>query len=73
MFNWEVFRMKKTRAFLLGILILLVSMLLSFGITAGILAILCWCFSITFNIKLVLGTWIIWTLVSNLIKSKKKE
>ena len=65
--------MKKTRAFLLGILILLASMLLSFGVVAGIYWLICWSFSIQYSLKMVLGTWIIWLLLSNMIKSKKKE
>ena len=65
--------MKKTGAFLLGILILLVSMALSFGVVAGIYWLICWSFSIQYSLRIVLGVWIIWTLVTNLIKSKKKE
>ena len=65
--------MKKTRAFLLGILILLVSMLLSFSVVAGIYWLICWSFSIQYSLRVVLGVWIIWILVTNLIKSKKKE
>ena len=65
--------MKKTGAFLLGILILLVSMALSFGVVAGIYWLICWSFSIQYSLRVVLGVWIIWTLVTNIIKSKKKE
>ena len=65
--------MKKTGAFLLGILILLASMALSFGVVAGIYWLICWSFSIQYSLRVVLGVWIIWTLVTNLIKSKKKE
>ena len=65
--------MKKTGSFLLGILILLVSMALSFGVVAGIYWLICWSFSIQYSLRVVLGVWIIWTLVTNLIKSKKKE
>ena len=65
--------MKKTGAFLLGILILLVSMALSFGVVAGIYWLICWSFSIQYSLRVVLGVWIIWTLVTNLIKSKKRE
>ena len=65
--------MKKTGAFLLGILILLASMLLSFSVVAGIYWLICWSFSIQYSLRVVLGVWIIWTLVTNLIKSKKKE
>ena len=65
--------MKKTGAFLLGILILLVSMALSFGVVAGIYWLICWSFSIQYSLRVVLGVWIIWTLVANLINSKKKE
>ena len=65
--------MKKTRAFLLGILILLVSMLLSFSVVAGIGWLICWAFSIHYSLKVIFGVWIIWILLSNLLKSKKKE
>ena len=65
--------MKKTNSFILGSLILLVSMALSFGVVAGIYWLICWSFSIQYSLRVVLGVWIIWTLVTNLIKSKKKE
>ena len=65
--------MKKTRAFLLGILILLVSMALSFCVVAGIAWLICWAFSIHYSLKVIFGVWIIWILLSNLLKSKKKE
>ena len=65
--------MKKTNAFILGAFILIASMLLSFGVVAGIYWLICWSFSIQYSLRVVLGVWIIWTLVTNLIKSKKKE
>ena len=65
--------MKKTRAFILGALILLVSMALPFGVVAGIYWLICWSFSLQYSLRVVLGVWIIWTLVTNLIKRKKKE
>ena len=65
--------MKKTGAFLLGILILLVSMALSFGVVAGIAWLICWAFSIHYSLKVIFGVWIIWILLTNLIKSMKKE
>ena len=65
--------MKKTRAFLLGILILLASMALSFGVVAGIYWLICWSFSIHYSLRVIFGVWIIWILLSNLLKSKKKE
>ena len=65
--------MKKTGAFLLGILILLVSMALSFGVVAGIGWLICWAFSIHYSLRVIFGVWIIWILLSNLLKSKKKE
>ena len=65
--------MKKVNAFILGALILIVSMLLSFGVVAGIYWLVCGSFSIQYSLRVVLGVWIIWTLVTNLIKSKKKE
>ena len=65
--------MKKTNAFILGALILLASMLISFGTVAGIVWLICWSFSIQYSLRVVLGIWIIWILVANLIKSKKKE
>ena len=65
--------MKKVNAFILGALILLVSMALSFGVVAGIYWLICWSFSIQYSLRVVLGVWIIWLLLSNLLKSKKKE
>ena len=65
--------MKKTNAFILGALILIASMLLSFGVVAGISWLICWAFSIHYSLRVIFGVWIIWILVSNLIYSKKKE
>ena len=65
--------MKKTNAFILGALILLASMALSFGVVAGIGWLICWAFSIHYSLRVIFGVWIIWILVTNLIKSKKKE
>ena len=65
--------MKKTNAFILGALILIASMLLSFGVVAGIAWLICWAFSIRYSLRVIFGVWIIWILVANLIKSKKKE
>ena len=65
--------MKKTNSFILAILILLVSMVVSFGTVAGIAWLICWAFSIHYSLRVIFGVWIIWTLVTNLITSKKKE
>ena len=65
--------MKKANAFLLGAFILIASMLLSFSVVAGLAWLICWAFSIHYSLKVIFGVWIIWILVSNLIKSKKKE
>ena len=65
--------MKKTRAFILGALILRATMLLSFSVVAGIAWLICWAFSIHYSLRVIFGVWIIWILVTNLIKSKKKE
>ena len=65
--------MKKVNAFILGALILIVSMALSFGTVAGIGWLICWAFSIHYSLKVIFGVWIIWLLLSNLLKSKKKE
>ena len=65
--------MKKANAFILGGLILIVSMLLSFGVVAGIGWLICWAFSIHYSLRVIFGVWIIWILLGNLLKSKKKE
>ena len=65
--------MKKTNSFILAILILLVSMVVSFGTVAGIAWLICWAFSIHYSLRTIFGVWIIWIVVSGLLKSKKKE
>ena len=64
--------MKKTRAFLLGILILLASMLVSFGAIAGIAWLICWAFSIHYSLKVIFGVWLIYILLNAWVKAMKK-
>ena len=64
--------MKKTGAFLLGILILLVSMALSFGAIAGIAWLICWAFSIHYSLKVIFGVWLIYILLNAWVKAMKK-
>ena len=64
--------MKKTRAFLLSILILLASMALSFGVVAGIGWLICWAFSIHYSLKVIFGVWLIYILLNAWVKAMKK-
>ena len=65
--------MKKTRAFILGALILLASMVISFGAVAGIAWLICWAFSIHYSLKVIFGVWIIYILLNAWVKAMKKE
>ena len=64
--------MKKVNAFLLGALILLASMALSFGIVAGIGWLICWAFSIHYSLKVIFGVWLIYILLNAWVKAMKK-
>lgn len=65
--------MKKTRAFILGALILLASMVISFGAVAGIAWLICWAFSIHYSLKVIFGVWLIYILLNAWVKAMKKE
>ena len=64
--------MKKTNAFILGALILIASMLLSFGVVAGIGWLICWAFSIQYSLKVIFGVWLIYILLNAWVKAMKK-
>ena len=64
--------MKKVNAFILGALILIASMLLSFGVVAGISWLICWAFSIHYSLKVIFGVWLIYILLNAWVKAMKK-
>ena len=65
--------MKKTNSFILGALIVIVSMLVSFGVVAGIAWLICWAFSIHYSLKVIFGVWLIYILLNGWVKAMKKE
>ena len=65
--------MKKTNSFILGALIVIVSMLISFGVVAGIAWLICWAFSIHYSLKVIFGVWLIYILLNGWVKAMKKE
>ena len=65
--------MKKINAFILGALILIGSMLVSFGAIAGIAWLICWAFSIHYSLKVIFGVWLIYILLNAWVKAMKKE
>lgn len=64
--------MKKTNSFILGALIVIVSMLLSFSVVAGIAWLICWAFSIHYSLKVIFGVWLIYILLNGWVKAMKK-
>ena len=64
--------MKKTNSFILGALIVIVSMLVSFGVVAGIAWLICWAFSIHYSLKVIFGVWLIYILLNGWVKAMKK-
>ena len=64
--------MKKTNSFILGALIILVSMLVSFGVVAGIAWLICWAFSIHYSLKVIFGVWLIYILLNGWVNAMKK-
>ena len=64
--------MKKTNSFILGALIVIVSMLVSFGVVAGIAWLICWAFSIHYSLKVIFGVWLIYILHNGWVKAMKK-
>lgn len=64
--------MKKTNSFILGALIVIVSMLVSFGMVAGIAWLICWAFSIHYSLKVIFGVWLIYILLNGWVNAMKK-
>lgn len=64
--------MKKTNSFILGALIVIVSMLVSFGVVAGIAWLICWAFSIHYSLKVIFGVWLIYILLNGWVNAMKK-
>lgn len=53
---------------LLGLLLILLGIALSWGITIGIIALICLCFHLTFNLLIATGIWLILILISSFLK-----
>ena len=64
--------MKKVNAFILGALIIIASMILSFSVVAGISWLICWAFSIHYSLKVIFGVWLIYILLNAWVKAMKK-
>lgn len=53
---------------LLGIFIILLCLALSWGITIGIIALICVCFGLTFSLPIATGIWLVLVLISSFLK-----
>jgi hypothetical protein len=53
---------------LLGIFIILLCLALSWGITIGIIALICACFGLTFSLPIATGIWLVLVLLSSFLK-----
>lgn len=65
--------MSKFNMFLLGLLIVLAVLALDFIIAAVAYKLICLCFGLTFCWKYAIGIWIIFLLVSQVIKGVKGD
>lgn len=61
------------KSFLIGFFLILAYMGISFGITLGIIKLICWCFGKTFSFKVATGVWIIYIVIVNLVKGLMKH
>ena len=55
-------------AFLIGLLIILLCLALSWGITIGIIALICLCFGLTFSLPIATGIWLVLVLIQAFLK-----
>lgn len=55
-------------AFLIGLLIILLALALSWGMTIGIIALICLCFGLTFSLLKATGIWLILVLIGSFLK-----
>ena len=55
-------------AFLIGLLIILLALALSWGMTIGIIALICLCFGLTFSLLKATGIWLILVLIVSFLK-----
>jgi hypothetical protein len=53
---------------LIGLLIILLCLALSWGITVGIIALICLCFGLTFSLLKATGIWLILVLIGAFLK-----
>ena len=58
----------KTNSLLVALLVILVAIAISFGLVAGFIYLICWCFGIDITMKVVLGIYLLCVLVSALFK-----
>jgi hypothetical protein len=54
--------------FLIGFLIILLYLALSWGTTIGIVALICVCFKLTFSLRIATGIWLVLVLISSFFK-----
>lgn len=55
-------------AFLIGLLIILLCLALSWGVTIGIIALICTCFGLVFSLPIATGIWLVLVLISSFLK-----
>ena len=58
---------------IIGLIAVLVIAGLNFLMTAAVVRFLCWCFSVTFSLKITLGCWLIVNILQFLFFGGKKE
>ena len=59
--------------FLIGLVVVVLVMALDFALTYGLFYVICWAFNLTtyFNIKYVIGVWVIMIILRSIFKSRK--
>lgn len=57
---------------LLGIVLFLGIVAISFGITYGFVWVICWAFGLNFSLKIVIGVWAIQTFIGLIFTGKKQ-
>ena len=59
--------------FIIGLFVLIIGYALSWGITIGLLYLVCLCFSWQFDLLIATGIWLVLCLVKLIFPSKKGE
>jgi hypothetical protein len=58
---------------LIGLIFIVFAMALDFAVSYGLIYVVCWCFGLMayFNIKIVLGVWVVMMLLRSIFKTRK--